>query len=442
MVKLLIIADDFTGALDTGIQFAKKGIETQVVADIKIENITVSETAQVLVVDLETRPLTREASYQAVASLTRWAIDNNISAIYKKTDSALRGNIGAELRAVADTAQQNLYFIPAFPEMNRVTVCGRHYIEGIPLQESAFGKDPFEPVRFSYIPDIIGAEERSPVLCVRTEEGAESYLNWNQRGIVIFDIQTDEDIKNRTKELKACNQLKYLAGCAGFASFLPEALELCGSKVRSYEKKAGMYVACGSLNPITQRQVEYARKNGFAEINLEAEQKLNPKYYETVRGKRFLEELGQKCRQNNRIIIDTFDRSSQEVILYTDKMGMSKDDIRFSVARCHGIILRYLLEQGMDYTLFMTGGDTLMGFMKILENPELCPICEVSQGVVLSKLKWKGNNLQVISKSGGFGKESILVEIAEMLIIDKNDREDDYEICNDPGCVSGRADSA
>ena len=30
MVKLLIIADDFTGALDTGIQFAKKGIETQV----------------------------------------------------------------------------------------------------------------------------------------------------------------------------------------------------------------------------------------------------------------------------------------------------------------------------------------------------------------------------------------------------------------------------
>lgn len=25
MIKLLIIADDFTGALDTGVQFAKKG---------------------------------------------------------------------------------------------------------------------------------------------------------------------------------------------------------------------------------------------------------------------------------------------------------------------------------------------------------------------------------------------------------------------------------
>ena len=30
MVKLLIIADDFTGALDTGIQFVNKGIATQV----------------------------------------------------------------------------------------------------------------------------------------------------------------------------------------------------------------------------------------------------------------------------------------------------------------------------------------------------------------------------------------------------------------------------
>ena len=28
MVKLLIIADDFTGALDTGIQFVNKGIAT------------------------------------------------------------------------------------------------------------------------------------------------------------------------------------------------------------------------------------------------------------------------------------------------------------------------------------------------------------------------------------------------------------------------------
>lgn len=31
MVKLLIIADDFTGALDTGVKFAKQGAVTKVV---------------------------------------------------------------------------------------------------------------------------------------------------------------------------------------------------------------------------------------------------------------------------------------------------------------------------------------------------------------------------------------------------------------------------
>ena len=33
MVKLLIIADDFTGALDTGVQFAAGGAETRVVTN-------------------------------------------------------------------------------------------------------------------------------------------------------------------------------------------------------------------------------------------------------------------------------------------------------------------------------------------------------------------------------------------------------------------------
>ena len=33
MDKLLVIADDFTGALDTGIQFVRMGIQSKIVAD-------------------------------------------------------------------------------------------------------------------------------------------------------------------------------------------------------------------------------------------------------------------------------------------------------------------------------------------------------------------------------------------------------------------------
>ncbi|MBO5536418.1 MAG: hypothetical protein J6B53_13620, partial [Clostridia bacterium] len=37
MIRLIIIADDFTGGLDTGVQFSQKGIRTRVVTDWKTD---------------------------------------------------------------------------------------------------------------------------------------------------------------------------------------------------------------------------------------------------------------------------------------------------------------------------------------------------------------------------------------------------------------------
>ena len=56
MILLFIIADDFTGALDTGVQFAARGIPTQVTVDPEVD-FAAHDTA-VLVVDTETRHLT------------------------------------------------------------------------------------------------------------------------------------------------------------------------------------------------------------------------------------------------------------------------------------------------------------------------------------------------------------------------------------------------
>ena len=57
-----------------------------------------------------------------------------------------------------------------------------------------------------------------------------------------------------------------------------------------------------------------------------------------------------------------------------------------------------------------------MGLMKNLENTELTPVCEISQGVVLSILKWNEKKLQVVSKSGGFGNKDVFIEAAKKLI--------------------------
>lgn len=81
MLRLLMIADDFTGALDTGVQLAAHGIPTQVVvgqADLSACSSTV------LVVDTETRHLPAAKAAKAVEELTRSAVENGVGCIYKR----------------------------------------------------------------------------------------------------------------------------------------------------------------------------------------------------------------------------------------------------------------------------------------------------------------------------------------------------------------------
>ena len=71
MPRLLIIADDFTGALDTGVQFAACGIPTRVVVGTAADMIRCECT--VLVVDTETRHLSAKAAGKIVEVLARRA---------------------------------------------------------------------------------------------------------------------------------------------------------------------------------------------------------------------------------------------------------------------------------------------------------------------------------------------------------------------------------
>ena len=154
-MKLLMIADDFTGALDAGVQFAKKGFSTKVLVYSKDMSFQ-AEDADVLVVDAETRHKKPLEAYLTIFRIVKPAAESGVKYLFKKTDSALRGNIGAELTAMLDaTGKSLLSFVPAFPQINRVTVNGVHYIEGIPVDRSVFGSDPFEPVTEANVEKLI-----------------------------------------------------------------------------------------------------------------------------------------------------------------------------------------------------------------------------------------------------------------------------------------------
>ena len=427
MVKLLIIADDFTGALDTGIQFAKKGIETQVFTGTELDPGSVLENTQVLVIDSETRPMSAGQAYTAVKKIVTQAVEMGIEKIYKKTDSALRGNVGSELAAVLDgTGAGRICFIPAFPDAGRTTKKGIHYIGGVKLENSSFGKDPFDPMTCSCVPEILKKQTDKPVRLVETDQKLADRIS--EQEIVVFDAWENQDILRRIRELKEKKELNILAGCAGFASFLPEALGLWGECRQDIRRTDMFYVACGSLNPVTERQISYAQDRGFCRRTLFPEQKLCPDYYETAQGRAFLDELAGLCRREKCVEVDTFEVEGQESTAeYAGRTGIPDSSIRFSVTACHGKILRCLIEQNLDMTILLTGGDTLMGFMKELGVNQIVPVAEIAQGTVLSKLFWEWRTLQVISKSGGFGEQELLVKLAEKLV---------KCICSEPDKIS------
>lgn len=168
-IELMIIADDYTGALDTAVQFAKRGIASAAFtaegfgmgADVP----AMAGDIRLLSISTDSRHLPAAGAYNCVHRVVEWALDRGIGNIYKKTDSALRGNIGAELLALLDAAgeqEAQLHFLPAFPKNGRVTVGGVHYLEGIPVSETVFGIDPFTPVLHSNIADLIAEQCKIP----------------------------------------------------------------------------------------------------------------------------------------------------------------------------------------------------------------------------------------------------------------------------------------
>ena len=374
MILLLIIADDFTGALDTGVQFAACGIPTRVVVDPEIDFASIH--AKVLVVDTETRHLPAGQAYEIVSKLTRRACAAGVSFIYKKTDSALRGNIGAELAAVLKASgRKQLPFLPAFPQMNRLTQNGVHYIDGAPVTESPFGKDPFEPVRHSAVASLIASQTDLPAKSYPALNDHESAPD--EAGILIFDAASVEDLARTGRQLAHRNLLAVSAGCAGFGAVLPELLGIeKGEPAKLPRLDSRLLIVCGSVNPITVAQMDWAQKAGFARLRLTPEQKLTPGYWQTGEGQKQLALIDEMLAANPYCIIETNDEGGNQLTAdYAARLGIDLQTLRQRISGSLGNLVGGIFASPHLGTLLMTGGDTLLQCMNCVGVSQLEPIC-------------------------------------------------------------------
>ena len=386
--KLLIVADDFTGGLDTAVQFSKPGISVRIVLyPVQAEEWDDLD-AEVLVVVAETRHLPAEDAYDTVCRIVLQGVHAGIPYVYKKTDSALRGNLGAELDAALHAAGADmLSFIPAYPSMNRVTVDGIHYIDGIPVAESSFGNDPLNPVSTSNVRELLSLQTAVPV-CSLNPDSIEP-----RRGILAIDAKDSSDMKKAGEKLKEIGALKVSAGCAGFASMLPDLLSLHQTSPPAMPRLGdGLLVICGSINPAAMQQLDYAEKHGFTRFPLSSE-------WMTCQDRHYMLPVFEKW-----MLVDSADFDCND--------GVDKNNQHIMTGLAD-VFEKYVLSN--DSPVLITGGDTLVSCLKRIGIRKIVPLIELFPGVVLSRIRTPQIERLIISKSGGFGEKTLITDLRKLI---------------------------
>ena len=136
---LTIIADDLTGAAD-----AAGGYGAARTSAVVLGPEVPWPEPDVLAVDTESRYLPEHEAAELVAAVVRRSVALG-RPVFKKIDSLLRGNVGAEvaaaLAALTDSDRGLAVVAPAFPGTGRTTVGGVVHVDGVPNEDGEFAGD-------------------------------------------------------------------------------------------------------------------------------------------------------------------------------------------------------------------------------------------------------------------------------------------------------------
>jgi D-threonate/D-erythronate kinase len=157
MARVLVVADDLTGANATGARFARAGLTTaSVTAADAVAGVV--RTHDVVVTSTSSRHVEPgEAARRVEAAIEA---TGPVALVVKRTDTTLRGNVGSELAAALARVRDRhpearALFVPAFPEAGRITVGGLQLVDGVAVARSPAGRDHLTPVTSSRVADIV-----------------------------------------------------------------------------------------------------------------------------------------------------------------------------------------------------------------------------------------------------------------------------------------------
>ncbi len=428
-MRMAVIADDLTGANDTGVQFAKQGLNTTVLfSDTELQPKHLSE--DVIVLNSDSRALSAEQAYQVVLSLSSQLNKLGVLSVFKKIDSTMRGNIGQEIDAVMDIYKYKTAFVvPAFPKSKRVTVDGKHYVNGLLLEETEIAQDPVNPVEESYLPKLLQAQSKRIVELINISdvrkgkthlsEKMSELISGKSSKVIIIDATTDEELNTIVEAANTLDDNILWVGSAGIAYHLFETGKpeeaLINTKIG---ERLPVLVVAGSVNPVIDSQIQDLKQQHHVEEIVISPEEF---FFEDRRSGEIerVVKAGLALLEKGDLVVTTKrDREAVNRVKELQRhLGLSNFEVGMTIAESMGSIAGKLINTKRICGTILTGGEIAGATCKVLNGEGIRVIGEVEAGIPYGKLFGGSfDGMPLVTKAGAFGTELALSKALQTII--------------------------
>jgi uncharacterized protein YgbK (DUF1537 family) len=405
-MKVAIVADDLTGAADSGVQFARAGYRSAVA--FRGAPIPPAEGLDAVALNTDSRALEADLAAERASEAGRAVRGAEI--VYKKVDSTLRGQISAELPAVlVATGRKAAVVCPAFPAAGRTVEDGIMLVHGIPVHQTPLKDDPVTPVREGHLPTLLSDAFGTNVAPLSTNDlrSAGRVREALERSTcLVADATSEADLKVLVGAVADPSEVLWV-GSAGLAGALASARP--GSQpvapVEESESPLGTVVVVGSLNEVARGQLRVLLDEPeIVAVPLDVAALLGGPS-ETVTREATNAARAALLSGSGVVLHSTEGRAAGGV--------SGAEAARHTAQALAGVVAR-LSEEGLFGALVLTGGDTavavgtVLGASGILLGGELEP--GVPVGILIGPRPYR-----VVTKAGGFGGAGALRDAYRLL---------------------------
>ncbi|KHN49725.1 D-threonate kinase [Pectobacterium fontis] len=428
--RVVVVADDFTGANDAGVGLASHGARVSVIFDVNKLHADLLD--DVVVINTDSRATQEEMAFQRTAAAVKaWRLAGGEGWIIKKIDSTLRGNLGAEIAAALSVAETPCALIAAAsPTLGRITRSGEVWVKGRKLTETEFASDPKTPVVSASIAARLAEQTTLPTVEVHLAEVRQDGLARRLQQLadegarlIILDSEEHDDL---TKIIQAAQALPFrplLVGSAGVSEALARTLNFTRKNIRP------LLAIVGSMSDIAQKQMAAVTSRSdvmLVDVDINAIFSANSaEQHMALHRQAAVNALisGQHCiirtchNENQRFEIDTL---CQHLELSRQQLGETIShylgELTHRIIQATDRLQASGVNRCLPGGLYLSGGDIAIAVATALGATGF-----QIKGQIASCVPWGYllnsviGTIPVMTKAGGFGNETTLLDILRFI---------------------------